>query len=155
MPAFTESTGPVANAGQEVESIPCVMSDQSRSVYIVDDNPDVLRVLGTMLSREGWNVHAFESPTRFLGQLAELPGGVIVVDQVMGEMDGLELLQKLSDKQREYTVACGGRGKSAAAAGRGRGRTFASATPGRSLSDRSADIQGKAGHSAGLSWLEE
>jgi two-component system response regulator FixJ len=78
------------------------MRDQSRPVYIVDDNPDVLRVLGTMLSREGWSVHVFESPTRFLGQLGELPGGVVIVDQVMGEMDGLELLQKLSDKQRQY-----------------------------------------------------
>jgi len=79
-----------------------MLQDRSKPVYIVADCPEVLRILGTMLSREGWMVQSFESPTKFLGQLAELPRGVIIIDQVMGEMDGIELLQHLSSKQQEY-----------------------------------------------------
>lgn len=77
---------------------------QARStvVYIVSDCPEVLRILGTMLSREGWVVQRFESPTKFLSQIAELPRGLIIVDQITGEMEGIELLQHLSSKQQEY-----------------------------------------------------
>lgn len=96
--ACTETKG----VDQKGNSRGYVLQDCSKPVYIVTECPEVLRILGTMLSREGWMVHPFESPTKFLGQLAELPRGVAVVDQLMGEMDGIELLQHLSSKQQDY-----------------------------------------------------
>lgn len=102
MPETIESTRKPLNSEAAQWQQPQETGDHSRPVYVIDDDRDVLRVLSMMLSTAGWTVHCFESPIEFLNQVPQLPGGVVVLDQVMGEMDGVELLEKLSARQREF-----------------------------------------------------
>jgi two-component system response regulator FixJ len=64
-------------------------------VYAVDDDPNVLNVLRTMLSQAGYDVLCYPSAVSFLQDLSLLSRGMVITDQVMPEMTGLELHQRL------------------------------------------------------------
>jgi len=63
-----------------------------RSVLIVDDEPMVLHALRSTLEREGFPVVACSSPLKALAILAERAVAVIISDQKMPEMSGLDFL---------------------------------------------------------------
>ena len=64
-------------------------------VYLVDDDPAVLRSLGRLLQAEGHEVEAYASAEAFLAAWAGQPG-VLVLDIVLGGMSGPELVEHLS-----------------------------------------------------------
>ncbi|MEY3176806.1 MAG: Transcriptional regulatory protein TdiR [Planctomycetota bacterium] len=64
-------------------------------VYAVDDDPNVLTVLRAMLKQAGYDVVCFPSAVSFLAELPNLPRGMVITDQVMPGMTGLELHQQL------------------------------------------------------------
>lgn len=64
-------------------------------VYAVDDDPNVLSVLRTMLSHVGYDTVCYPSAVSFLNDLSLLPRGVVITDQVMPELTGLHLHQQL------------------------------------------------------------
>lgn len=67
----------------------------TQCVYAVDDDPNVLAVLRTMLSQSGFAVACFASATEFLDELPVLPPGMVVTDQVMADLTGIDLLRRL------------------------------------------------------------
>jgi FixJ family two-component response regulator len=71
------------------------MEDSMPTVFLVDDDPDVLRGLGRLLASAGMNVVAFDSPGRFLESVDPAAAGCLVLDVAMPELDGLELQQAL------------------------------------------------------------
>ncbi|MFM7055869.1 MAG: response regulator transcription factor [Planctomycetota bacterium] len=66
-----------------------------RRVYAVDDDPNVLHVLRTMLSQARFDVVCYSSAVSFLKDLALLSRGMVITDQVMPEVTGLQLHQQL------------------------------------------------------------
>ena len=66
-----------------------------KCVYVIDDELQVLEVIEMQLQAAGFNVTAFSHPTDFLKQLEALPAGVVISDQRMPELDGLEVQQAL------------------------------------------------------------
>jgi two-component system response regulator FixJ len=74
---------------------PVAESSAVQRVYAVDDDPNVLNVLRTMLSQAGYNVACYPSAVSFLKDLSLITRGMIITDQVMPDMTGLELHQQL------------------------------------------------------------
>jgi FixJ family two-component response regulator len=66
------------------------------TVFLVDDDPSVLRAVGRLVRSAGWNVAMFRSPQEFLEkQNPDLPG-CLVLDINMPGLNGLELQQALA-----------------------------------------------------------
>lgn len=74
------------------------MGDAGPIVYLVDDDPAVLRALDRVLSAAGFCTAPFGSPQRFLECHEPLRPGCAVLDLAMPGMDGIEL-QKLLEPQ--------------------------------------------------------
>lgn len=65
-------------------------------VYLVDDDPSVLKSLARLLSFEGFRVHSCGSGPALLQQVTAQSCGCIVADLRMPGMDGLELQAALA-----------------------------------------------------------
>jgi response regulator RpfG family c-di-GMP phosphodiesterase len=68
------------------------MTEQTHTILIVDDEPVVLGALKETLERERYHVVACSSPIKALSILAERQFAVIISDQRMPEMLGLDFL---------------------------------------------------------------
>lgn len=66
------------------------------TVYLVDDDKDVLRSLKLLLLSEDLNVRTFDSSESFLTACCPESYGCIVLDVRMPDMDGLQVQEELS-----------------------------------------------------------
>ena len=67
------------------------------TVYLVDDDPAVLKSLARLLRSEYWRVETFESAESFLGGWKATAPGCVVLDVDLPGLDGLELQRRLSE----------------------------------------------------------
>jgi DNA-binding NtrC family response regulator len=67
-------------------------------LFIVDDEPNICRVLATLFKGEGYDVHTFHQPQEALNALAETDCDVIISDLMMPGMTGVQFLQALRDR---------------------------------------------------------
>jgi len=67
-------------------------------VYLVDDDPSILKALPRALRQHGLDVEAFSSATEFLESYTDKPG-CLILDLSMPEMTGLELQAELSARK--------------------------------------------------------
>jgi FixJ family two-component response regulator len=77
---------------------------QSETVFLIDDEPALLKALGRLLKAEGFTVQAFESALAFLNAPRHTGSGCIVLDQSMPEMSGMELQQRLVQEDSALAV---------------------------------------------------
>jgi len=73
------------------------MSDADFTVFIVDDDPGVLRALARLLAAASYRTRTFASPEAFLAQHDPAEPGCAVFDVAMPDVDGLALQQLLFD----------------------------------------------------------
>jgi len=64
-------------------------------VFVVDDDAGVRDTVRDMLEAHGWSVETFASCDAFLHALRPGRGGCLVIDALLPEMDGFELLSRL------------------------------------------------------------
>ena len=74
------------------------------TVFLVDDDPGVLRALTRLLRASGREVRAFASQQEFLGQHDPDAPGCLVLDVAMPERSGLELQRDLVAAGTERAV---------------------------------------------------
>ena len=67
------------------------MSDPARKILVVDDDPDLLRLLTIRLKSAGYDVTAVASAEKALAQLNVTRPHLVVTDLRMGGMDGIAL----------------------------------------------------------------
>ena len=67
------------------------------TVFLVDDDPGVLRALSRVLRQGGWNVETFESAEAFLARPDPATDGCLVLDVTMPGLDGLTLQRRLAE----------------------------------------------------------
>lgn len=72
------------------------MSATGGTVFLVDDEPGMLKALARLLEAEGFTVRAFTSAKTFLASYQADALGCVVLDVAMPELDGLELQQRLT-----------------------------------------------------------
>ena len=66
-------------------------------VYVVDDDPGVLKALTRLLRSAGYRVAAFPSPLAFLDGHDPAAPGCLVLDVAMPKLNGLELQRRLAE----------------------------------------------------------
>jgi two-component system, LuxR family, response regulator FixJ len=67
-----------------------------RTVHVVDDDAAVRRSLERLLHSASHACVSYPTPAVFLNAVSELPGGCILLDVRMPDMDGLELQHRLN-----------------------------------------------------------
>lgn len=70
-------------------------NSQKGIVYVVDDDPAVLKLLQALVESIGVDVRAFASAGEFLNAYLPSPCGCLVCDLRMPDIDGLELQKRL------------------------------------------------------------
>ena len=73
-------------------------------VYVVDDEIQVLEVVEMQLRAAGYNVVTFDRATKFLASIQDLSPGVIISDQKMPELNGLEFQRSLMGQGHRFQV---------------------------------------------------
>ena len=75
---------------------------QKPELFILDDDRQHAELLAELASEAGWNATFEQSASAFL---ANLPGsGVLVLDLIMPEMDGIEVIRELAERQSQLKI---------------------------------------------------
>jgi FixJ family two-component response regulator len=72
------------------------MTDKMFTVFLVDDDPGVLKALSRLLQANSYEVRTFTSPQAFLAQHDSSVPGCAIFDVAMPGLDGLELQQAVT-----------------------------------------------------------
>jgi FixJ family two-component response regulator len=83
------------------------MTDRTFTVFLVDDDPGVLKAVSRLLRARGYQVRSFASPHEFLAQHDAAIPGCAVLDLSMPELDGLALQAALTGAQRPVIFITG------------------------------------------------
>jgi CheY-like chemotaxis protein len=67
----------------------------AKTIIVVDDNPDIVNIVKTILEGKGYNVMCAYSGAELFTRLKEKKPDLIILDIMMPEMDGLEVLTRL------------------------------------------------------------
>lgn len=70
---------------------------ETKTVFVIDDDPGVLKALSRVLRGEGWRVETFESAEAFLARRDPQAQGCLVLDVTLPGLDGLELQRRLAE----------------------------------------------------------
>jgi DNA-binding NtrC family response regulator len=80
------------------------LAGERRKVLVVEDDPDIRKILQLFLSDKGFHAKVAEHPARALELLAEEPVDLILSDVRMPGMSGLELLRQLKERDPEIQL---------------------------------------------------
>jgi DNA-binding NtrC family response regulator len=72
------------------------------TIVVVDDTDYVREILELMLGQKGYKVYSFANPEDALAVAETIRIDVFVVDMVMPNLDGLEVLRRLKVKEKPY-----------------------------------------------------
>jgi two-component system NtrC family response regulator len=73
-------------------------------ILVVDDEPNMLALLKRVLCKEGYQIECAESGKAALELAGQSPLSLAIVDASMPEMDGIDLLGKLKELNRQMPV---------------------------------------------------
>jgi nitrogen regulation protein NR(I) len=71
------------------------MLPERKQILVVDDEPNLRRVLAAQLERDGYDVHTAEDGEQALGLLREHHIDLVITDLRMPKLDGMELLRRI------------------------------------------------------------
>ena len=72
------------------------MLPERKQILVVDDEPNLRRVLSAQLERDGYDVHTSEDGEQALTLLTEHHIDLVITDLRMPKLDGMELLRRIS-----------------------------------------------------------
>lgn len=73
------------------------MKSREPTIFLVDDDPSVLKALDRLLRSEGYRVATFACPQAFLSGYDQQQAGCLVLDLTMPRMSGMEVQQRLNE----------------------------------------------------------
>ena len=76
----------------------------NKTVMVVDDNPDIVTIVKTILEGKGYGVQSAYSGQEVFNLLKEQKPDLIVLDIMMPQMDGLEVLTRLKGEPSTATI---------------------------------------------------
>ena len=80
------------------------MLPEHKQILVVDDEPNLRRVLSAQLERDGYEVHTAEDGEQALGILKDHHIDLVITDLRMPKMDGMELLRRAQKLDAELPV---------------------------------------------------
>src|SRR5258706_14834642 len=78
--------------------------DTKKTIMVVDDNPDIITIVKTILEGRGYTVFSASSGAELLNMLPNHKADLIILDIMMPEMDGLEVLTRLKGNTETATI---------------------------------------------------
>jgi two-component system, OmpR family, alkaline phosphatase synthesis response regulator PhoP len=69
--------------------------ETKKTIMVVDDNPDIITIVRTILEGKGYNVMSAYSGAELLSTLEKDKPDLVVLDIMMPQMDGLEVLTRM------------------------------------------------------------
>ena len=72
-----------------------IMKKKDTKILLVDDEPDILEIIGYNLSSEGYQIFTAENGTDAIKKAKKNHPHLIVLDVMMPEMDGIEACERL------------------------------------------------------------
>ena len=75
----------------------CKTTSMKHKVLIVDDNPDSVAIMRSILESRGYDVAAAQSGAEALDFLQRETVNLVLLDIMMPEMSGTEVLQRIKD----------------------------------------------------------
>jgi FixJ family two-component response regulator len=81
-----------------------IPSHSGEVVYIVDDEPEVLKALSRQVQASGWRVQAFESAETFLAHRKPQAAACLVLDVSLPGLDGIELQRRLLEMREAMPI---------------------------------------------------
>ena len=78
--------------------------DNKKTIMVVDDNPDIITIVRTILEGKGYGVLSATSGPELLNMLKTQKPDLIILDIMMPEMDGLEVLSRLKGLTETATI---------------------------------------------------
>jgi len=79
-------------------------TDAVKTIFLVDDDPAVLKALSRVLREEGWGVEDFPSAEAFLARSGRPAVECLVLDVSMPGLDGLGLQQRLTAAGESFPI---------------------------------------------------
>jgi DNA-binding NtrC family response regulator len=76
--------------------------NKKHRVLLIDDETDILQVVGFMLKLEGFEIAVAENGEAALMELSKSNFDIVICDYMMPRMDGITLLKKVRE-QKNYT----------------------------------------------------
>jgi DNA-binding response OmpR family regulator len=73
-------------------------------IYVVDDEPDMVELLATVLKGEGYEIETYTDGRVALARVLEEPPDLLLLDLMMPDLDGFELLKLLRLDSRGRNV---------------------------------------------------
>ena len=80
------------------------MENQSPTVYLVDDDPDILKAIDRLLQSVGLRVVTFLSPQQFLEDYDRNAPACLVLDLALPGLSGLELQRALQEEANALPI---------------------------------------------------
>jgi DNA-binding response OmpR family regulator len=80
------------------------MAEVKKRILHVDDEPDTLKVVKTILEKEGFEVESVESGKGALEQIKLDSYDLIMLDVMMPDMSGWDLFTRITKVKPEYKV---------------------------------------------------
>ena len=78
--------------------------DNEKTIMVVDDNPDIITIVRTILEGKGFNVLSASSGAECLAALKTQKPDLIVLDIMMPEMDGYETIRQIRKDEKCQTL---------------------------------------------------
>jgi CheY-like chemotaxis protein len=78
--------------------------DTKKTIMVVDDNPDIITIVKTILEGRGYTVFSASGGPELLNMLPNKKPDLIILDIMMPEMDGLEVLTRLKGKTETASI---------------------------------------------------
>lgn len=76
-----------------------------QNIYIVDDDPKIGKMFGSVLKRDGFTVESFLDPVKMLDVVGNgSDPDLILADMLMPDLNGVELLEQLNEKELSVPV---------------------------------------------------
>src|SRR4051812_33031634 len=72
------------------------MSNPNGTVYLVDDEPGMVKAVARLLRARGFEVQGFTAPASFLEAYSPGSEGCLILDVAMPGLDGLHLQRRLT-----------------------------------------------------------
>ncbi|MCL0079339.1 response regulator [Dehalococcoidia bacterium] len=73
---------------------------QGRNILVIDDDPDILEALTTVLESRGYQVATARDGVEGLNRLKTSKPDLIILDLIMPRMDGFEMYKRLKNPDR-------------------------------------------------------
>ena len=80
------------------------MLPEHKQILVVDDEPNLRKVLSAQLQRDGYEVHTAEDGEQALEVLREHHIDLVITDLKMPKLDGMELLRRVVEMDEELPV---------------------------------------------------